>query len=105
MLYMPKKLLMLQLLVAKADQAFQANLVSHPVIAAKFKHLCVDEALDQTEDVGISTALDLTQVSFLIGQQEIHLVDLTQTIRQEFVREAERASPNDVLIYVPPHPF
>ena len=51
--------LMLQLLIAEPDQRLERNLVAEPVIVAQFQDLGVDEAFNQSKDVGIGTALDL----------------------------------------------
>ena len=96
---------MFQLFVAKTDEAFQRNLISQPVVAADFKDFCIDEAFDQTEDVCIRAALDLTQESLFRGRQEIDLVDVGQTVGEEFVGSVKRASPDNIVFYVPTHPF
>ena len=50
--------LMLQLLIAEPDQRLERNLVTEPVIVAQFQDLGVDEAFNQSKDVGIGTASD-----------------------------------------------
>ena len=65
-----EQLLVLQLLVAEADQRLERDLVAEPVVAAQLEHLGVDEALDQAEDVGVGAALDLAHEPLLGGSTE-----------------------------------
>jgi hypothetical protein len=55
--------LMFQLFIAEPDQRLERNLVPEPVIVAQFQDLGIDEALNEPEDVGIGTALDLADES------------------------------------------
>ena len=48
---------MFQLLVAEPYQRLERNLVAEPVILAQFQNLGIDEALDQTKDIGVGAAL------------------------------------------------
>src|SRR5215469_8869746 len=61
--------LVLQLLVAEPYQRLECNLVAEPMILAQFQDLGIDEALDQTKDVGVSAALYLADVSPFISRQ------------------------------------
>ena len=64
-----KQRLMLQLLIAESDQRLECNLVAEPVIVAQLQDLGVDEAFNQSKDVGISTTLDLTHEPLFVGRQ------------------------------------
>jgi hypothetical protein len=61
--------LMLQLFIAEPDQRLERNLIAEPVIVAQFQNFGVDEALDQSKNVGIGTALDLAHEPLFIGGQ------------------------------------
>ena len=90
----PEHLLVLDLLVAEADQRFQCGLIAEPVLAAHFQHLGGDEALDQAEDVGVGAALDLAQKALLVLAEEAEAVDLGQPVGQELLREVEGSAAN-----------
>src|SRR5215469_7507605 len=98
---MPEKFLMFQLFIAKADESLQRNLISQPVVATELQHLCIDEAFDQTENVCIRAALNLTQISLVRLRKKIDLVNLRQTIGEKLVSNVKRASPDYVIFYVP----
>ena len=97
--------LVLQLLVAEADQRLERDLVADPVVAAHLQHLRVDEALGQAEHIGVGTALDLAHRALLVGRQGGELGGEGKSVRQELVRGIEAAAPDDVLVDVPAHPL
>ena len=82
--------LMLQLLIAEPDQRLERNLVAEPVIVAQFQDLGVDEAFNQSKDVGIGTALDLTHEPLFVGRQGGEDVGQGQPIRQELVGYSQK---------------
>ena len=100
-----EQLLVLQLLVAEADQRLERDLVAEPVVAAELEHLGVDEALDQAEDVGVGAALDLAHEALFAGRQRRERVGERKAVGQEFVRGIEAAAADDVLLDVPAHPL
>jgi hypothetical protein len=61
-----EQFLVLEFLVAEADQRLERDLVAQPVIAADLEHLGVDEALHQAEDVGVGAPLDLADQPLLV---------------------------------------
>ena len=56
---------MFQLFVAEAHQRFERDLVRKEVCLTEFEHFGVDEALDQSEYVGVCAPLDLTEKASL----------------------------------------
>src|SRR5262245_56892937 len=71
------------------------------MLAADLEDLCADVALDQAENVGVGAALDLAHQPLLVRVQELQALDLGQSIGQEFLRDVEFASANDVAIDFP----
>ena len=92
---------MLELLVAEADQGFERRLVPEPVIAAHFEHLRVDEALDQTEQVGVGAALHLAQQAALGLTKETELIDFRQSTGEEPLCKVELPAADHVGVDVP----
>ena len=84
-----KQLLVLELLVAEADQRLERHLIAEQVLPTELEHLRVDEALDEAEDVRVGAALNLAQQPSLGRAQELEVVDLGQAVRQERPRVVE----------------
>src|SRR5206468_2559057 len=97
----PKQLLVLQLFVGEANQRLERALIAQPVVVAYLEDLGAYEALDQAEDVGVRTSLDLRQQAALVGTEERHPVNERQAVREEFLREVEFAMANHVAIDIP----
>jgi hypothetical protein len=95
----------LQFLVAEPNQRLERNLVAEPMILAQFKHLGVDEALDQPKDVGVGAALDLAHKPLFIGRQGRERIGQGKPVRQELVGGIKVAPPDDVLVDIPSHPL
>ena len=96
-----EQLLMLDLFVAEPHHRFQRVLIAQPVVAAHLEHLRRDKAFDQAEDVGVRTALNLTELSLLVSREEVETIDLRQTVGQELLGEIERAPAYHISIDVP----
>ena len=85
----PEEFLVLELFVAETHQRLECHLVTEIVFARLVEDLRADEPLDQPEQVGIGTPLDLAQRAPLGFRQESELVDLREPIRQEFLTKVE----------------
>ena len=97
--------LVLQLLVAEPYQRLERNLVAEPVILAQFQDLCIDEALDQTKDIGVGAALDLADKPLFIGRQGRERIRQRKSVRKKLVGGIEVAPPDHILVDVPTHPL
>src|SRR4029077_9671046 len=97
--------LMFQLLVAKAYQRLERNLVAEPVILAQFQDFGIDEALDQPKDIGVGAALDLTDVPLFIGRQGRERIRQRKPVWKKLLGGIEAASPDHVLVDVPTNPL
>jgi hypothetical protein len=75
---------MFQFLVAEPDQCLKRNLIAKPVIGAQFQDHCIDEALDQTEDVGVGATLNLAHEPLFICRERRELLDKRKAVRQKF---------------------
>ena len=91
-----EQLLVLELLVAEADERLERDLVAEPVLAGELEHLGADVALDEPEDVGVGAALHLAQQAALRVREEREFVDLRQAGGQERLREVEIAAAHHV---------
>ncbi len=62
---------MLEFLFAEPDQRLERHLVAEPIVTADFQHLGVDEALYQSEYLGIRASLNLAdETLFAFGERE-----------------------------------
>ena len=92
---------MLEFFVGKSNQRLERPLVTQPVFAAQFKDLGADIPLDQAENVGVGTALNLTQQTPLVGGQKLETGGLRQSVGQELLRKVERPPAHHVAVDVP----
>src|SRR6185312_3087875 len=95
-----EKLLMLDLLVAEAHERLERMLVAEAVVGTRRENLGGDEALDESEQVGVGAPLNLAQQASFVGRQTIETIDARQTVRQELAREIERTTANHVAVDV-----
>ena len=98
-----EQLLVLDLLVAEAHQAFERDLVAEAVADRQLQRLGADEALQQPEDAGVAAALHVAHRALLLGRQERQIVDLGQPVRQELAAEIEGPAAEHVGVDVPAH--
>ncbi len=84
-LHAPEQLLVLDLLVREANQPFERELVAKDLCTALLEHLGADEALDQSKDVGVGSALDLAKEARFIPGKRAHAIDQRQSVRQKLV--------------------
>ena len=85
--------LMLQLLVAEPYQRLQRDLVAEPVILAQLQHLGIDEALDQTEDIGVGATLDLADEPLFIGRQGRESIRQRKPVGKKLLGGVEVSAP------------
>src|ERR1700746_653200 len=97
--------LVLQLLVAEPYQRLERNLVAEPVILAQFQDLGIDEALDQTKDIGVGAALYLTDEPHFIGRQGRERIRQRKPVWKKLVGGIETAPPDHILVDVPTNPL
>jgi hypothetical protein len=93
----------LELFVGEAHQCLERGLVAEPVVAAHFRHLRADEALDEAEHVGVGAALHLAEEALLLGLQERQPADHRQAVGQELPAEVEPAAADDVAVDLEAH--
>src|SRR5437868_13599019 len=96
---------MLQHFVAEPYYRLERNLVAEPVIFAQFQHLGIDEALDQTKDIGVGAALYLADESLFIGRQGRERIRQRKSIWKKLVGGIEFAPPDHILVDVPTDPL
>ena len=100
-----EQLLVLELLVAEADQRLQRGLVAEPVVTADLENLGVDEAFHEPEQERVGSTLHLReQARFGLGEKG-EVIDLGKAVRQEALRQVELPSTNDVGVDVPANPL
>jgi len=97
--------LVLQLLVTEPYQRLERNLVAEPVILAQLQHLGIDEALDQTEDIGVGAALDMADEPLFIGRQGRERIRQRKPVWKKLVGGIEVAPPDHILVDVPTNPL
>ena len=67
---------MLDLLVRKAYEGFEGELIAKRMRASLVEHLGADESLDETKDVCVGAALHLAQEPRLIIGKEFQPIDI-----------------------------
>src|SRR5512138_2081566 len=92
---------MLQLLIAKAHERLECDLIAEPMIATDFQDFGVDEALHEAEDVGITATLHLAHEAPLLGRQKWQLIHEREAVGKKLLRWLELASADDVSFDVP----
>ncbi|MNR31197.1 hypothetical protein D3C85_1486940 [compost metagenome] len=88
-LYTPEKLLVLDFVVGKTHQRFKCELIVKDMGPTLIEHFGTDEAFDQTKEIRISPALNLTEQARLRPVEKGQTVDLREPIGQELAREIE----------------
>ena len=75
LLQAPKQFLVLEFFSREADEPLERVLVAQDVTSRLVQHLCADEALDESENIGVGAALDLTEQAGILGRQKIEAID------------------------------
>src|SRR6185312_9208 len=96
---------MFQFLIAEPNQSFKRNLVAEPMIGAQFEDLCIDEAFDQAEYVGVGATLNLAHESLFVGRKRREFIDKRKAVRQKLCGCIKQAPADHVLVDVPPNLF
>src|SRR5262249_6363159 len=91
--------------VTKPNERFERNLIAQPMIAAELQDLGADEALDQSEHVGVGPTLYLAEIDPFPRREEVEPPREGKPVRQELVGAVEPTTANDVGIDVPANAF
>src|ERR1019366_2944074 len=75
MLNATKQLLVFDLLVGESHQRLEYRLIAEQLLAGELQNLRGDIELDQTENIGVSSSLDLAQESTLVHSEKVETID------------------------------
>jgi hypothetical protein len=96
-----EELLVLQLFAREAHESLKRSLIAQDVVARLVEHLCADEALHESEQVGVRPSLHLTEEASLAVGEERQSVDQGQAVREEAPRMVELTVPHQIPVDLP----